>query len=157
MRIDPYIEIRVRARSGAMRSSRVAPKDFVSGDGLIPESVAKSRMTMIGAAEVSVSLNGPGGGSPASEVVSALAGVFDSFPTLGGPSPSLSNSVATVLSRRSSLMMMLVYHFSWKYTVKATCSKRCIPGISARGWNCLFGLVPLRLDQRAILTKTFTS
>lgn len=107
--MNSYIEMRVRARSGVIRSSRTAPRDLVSGDGLTPESVAKSRMTIIGAAEVSVSLNGPGGGgSPASEVVSALAGVFDSFPTLGGPSPSLSKRVATVLSRRSSLMMMLV-------------------------------------------------
>lgn len=106
--MNSYMEMRVRARSGVIRSSRTAPRDLVSGDGRTPESVAKSRMTIIGAAEVSVSLNGPGGGSPASEVVSALAGVFDSFPTLGGPSPSLSKRVATVLSRRSSLMMMLV-------------------------------------------------
>lgn len=104
-----YIEISVRARSGSINSSSVDPKDLVSGNGLTPGSVAKSRMTMIGAAEGSVSLNAAGVGSPVSGVVSALAGVFDSFPMLGGPSPSLSRRVATVFSRRSNLGKLLDY------------------------------------------------
>jgi hypothetical protein len=91
-----------------MRSSSTDPRDLVSGDGSRPGSVARSRMTMIGAAEDSVSLKAAGVGSPASELVSALAGVFESLPMLAGPSPSLSRRVATVLSRRSSLVILSV-------------------------------------------------
>lgn len=95
-----YIAMRVKARSGAMRSSSIVPSDLVSGEDLTPESVAKSRMTMIGAAEDSVSCRV---WSPGSGVVSALAGLLETWSALFGVSPSLSSKVATVLSRRSSL------------------------------------------------------
>ena len=96
-----YIEIKVRARSGAIISSRAVSRDLATGTGSIPVSAARSRMTMIGAAEDSVSLKAA---SPVSGVVRALAALLDSWSDLpAGPSPSRSSKVATVLSRRSKL------------------------------------------------------